>query len=566
MMNLLNKTTKSVPTAALILGLSVTASRFLGLLRDRILAGIYGASVELDVYFAAFRIPDLIYSIIIGGAVTSAFIPVFISKLSNNKNEAWELARSFFYIAAIILTGVVFLVYIFMPHLIGFVIPGFESGPQDLAVSVSRIMLLSPLFLGLSAVFSGILHSFRKFFVYSLAPIFYNLGIITGALFFTEFAGVRGLAWGVALGAFMHMLIQAPVSFSTGFSLKPPKKLIHPSLKRVFRLIVPRAIGLGAYQVNLWVITAIASTITAGSITVFNLANHIQYLPIGIVGISYASAVFPNLSNFVALKNYKRYLSELSRALRSVFFIVFPLGILFFVLRAQIVRVVLGAGKFGWEGTQLTAAALGAFSLGLFAYALMPVLAKAFYAKEDTKTPVIASTTGMGINLTLALLLVYVIFPADGFLEFLSGVFKVAGVEGSSVIALPLAFSIGGISALVLLFSIFFRNKKNRIVAKEILESFIRIIIASVISGMTAWYALRIFDAYAVDDIDTFLEVFAQGVFAGVLGVLVYLVFAFVFKFEELQILIKFTGSKLKRNKKLPPQPPVNFDDTPGNS
>lgn len=553
---LLNKTTKSVSAAALILGGSILVSRILGLLRDRILAGLYGAGVELDVYFSAFRIPDLIYSIIIGGAISSAFIPVFISHFTKSKKEAWEIARSFFYIAAVGLLVITSLVFIFMPLLMPLVVPGFDAESQEITVKMSRIMLLSPLFLGLSAVFSGILHSFKKFFVYSLAPIFYNIGIIIGALYFTPYFGIEGLAWGVALGAFLHMLIQAPVTFKSGFKLTPVKEFYHPAIKKIFKLMAPRTVGLAAYQVNLWVITAIASTLAAGSLTVFTLANNIHYLPIGIVGLSFATALFPNLSQSISEGKYKEYLGELSRTLRGVFFLVLPLSIMFFVLRAHIVRVVLGTGQFSWEDTRLTAAALGAFSIGIFSYALAPVLSRAFYAKENTVTPVIASTIGMLVNILLSILLIFVIFPRDGILILLARIFKIANLPDIAVIGLPVAFSLSGIVSLILLLWFFFReDERNKAIVSGIVRGFVRITIAGIAAGVVGWSSLQLFD-YFFGPINTFIMILLQAAIATILAFAVYFLIGYTLHFEEFRVIISMVRQKLSK-KLLPAEAPL---------
>lgn len=544
--NKINKSSSSVAAGAFILAVSVIASRFLGLIRDRIMAGMFGAGIELDIYFASFRIPDLIYSVVIGGAISAAFIPVFISYFTRNQKEAWEIAQSFFYIAFAGIVLVVGVVYFFMPLLMGLVVPGFSLEYKNIAVTMSRIMLLSSLFLGLSAMFSGVLQSFRKFFIYSLAPIFYNIGIIIGAVFFTRFLGIMGLAWGVALGALMHMLIQVPASISAGFHFSIPKKLFHPAIFRIMRLMAPRALGLAVYQINLWVITAIASTLAVGSLTVFNLANHIQYLPIGVVGISFATAVFPSLSQSFSKNNYPQYLKELSRTLRTVFYLVVPLSVLLYVLRAQVVRIILGAGEFGWEATQLTAASLGAFSIGIFAYALTPVLSRAFYAQENTKTPVIANTIGIVVNIFLSLLLIYVIFPKSGILQLVARTLKIENLSSVSVIGLPIAFSVSGIVAFTLLLLAFFKDSKNRSVFRELISAFWRIFFAAIFAGIIAWFMLQLFVLFS--PINTLLRISLQGAISGFSALAVYFLISYLFKFEELQVLIRFINRKLKRS------------------
>ena len=429
-----------------------------------------------------------------------------------------------------------------------------------LTVMISRIMLLSPLLLGLSAIFSGVLHSFKKFFIYSLAPIFYNVGIIIGAIFFTEYLGIRGLAWGVALGSLLHLLIQIPTTVSSGFRLTFPKHILHPAIRKIIRLMAPRALGLAALQINLWVVTAIASTLAVGSLTVFNLANHIHYLPIGIVGTSFATAVFPALSYSVSKKRYKNYLYELSKTLRLVSYLVIPLSVLFFILRAQIVRVVLGSGEFGWEATQLTAASLGIFSFGIFAYALIPILSKAFFAQENTKTPVIANTIGIAVNIALSFLLIYVIFPRDGILELIARALKIHTLPGVYVIGLPIAFSISGVVSLILLAVAFFKDKKNREVFGELISSFFKIVFTSIIAGIVAWFALRLFVIFV--PIDGLFTILFQAAFASLAAAGVYLIISYMFKFDEFEALKRFMRGKIKRAGGLHEAPLSTPDDS----
>lgn len=560
--NKINKSSNSVAAGAFILAISLLASRFLGLLRNRIMAGMFGAGIEFDIYFAAFRIPDLIYSVIIGGAISAAFIPVFISYFTRNQKEAWEIAQSFFYIVFAGIILVVGVVYFFMPRLTGLVVPGFSPEYRNIVTAMSRIMLLSSFLLGLSAIFSGILHSFRKFFIYSLAPIFYNIGIIIGAVFFTQFFGIMGLAWGVALGALLHMLIQVPATVSSGFNFHFPKKLFHPAIFRIMRLMAPRALGLAVYQINLLVITAIASTLAVGSLTVFTLANHIQYLPIGVVGISFATAVFPSLSQSFSKDKYSQYLAELSRTLRTVFYLVFPLSVLLYILRAQVVRIVLGAGEFSWEATQLTAASLGAFSIGIFAYALTPVLSRAFYAQENTKTPVIANTIGIVVNIVLSLLLIYVIFPKSGMQQLVARVLKIENLSSVSVIGLPIAFSISGIIAFTLLLLAFFKDSKNRSIFRELISAFWRIFFTSIFVGIIAWFMLQIFVLFSPTN--TLFRILLQTTISATIALTAYFLISYLFKFEEFQVFTRFIKKKFSRTISIQEAPLSTPDDTSG--
>jgi putative peptidoglycan lipid II flippase len=346
--HILNSKTKTITFAAFLLALSTLISRILGLVRDRLLAGRFGAGEELDIYFAAFRIPDFFYGILIAGGITAAFLPVFseyFSKKTSKENE-WspqvlEFTNNILNCFLILLILICLILAIFAPLIIKFIIPGFSPENKALTIALTRIIFLSPIFFGLSSVFSGILHFFNKFLVYSLAPILYNLGIIFGILFLVPSFGVFGLAYGVILGAFLHLIIQIPAAKNSGFKYKPLFNFKYSGLKKVFKLMIPRTIGSAAYHINLVVITAIASTLTAGSITIFNFSNNLHYFPIGLIGTSFAISSFPVFSKFWARGQKREFLDSFSSSFRQIIFFIIPISLLIFILRAQIVRLVL---------------------------------------------------------------------------------------------------------------------------------------------------------------------------------------------------------------------------------
>jgi len=400
-----NSQTKTITSAAFILGISALTSRILGLIRDRLLAGNFGAGEELDIYFAAFRIPDFVYGILIMGGITAVFLPVFAEYFKKGEKEAWEFTSNllnFFLVLLIIICGIL---AIFTPLIINLVVPGFSSASKEMAITLTRIMFLSPILFGMSSIFSGILHYFNRFLAYSLAPILYNLGIIFGILFLVPIFGLSGLAYGVILGAVLHWLFQIPAALNSGFKYFPILRFKDSGIGKVFKLMIPRIIGAAAYHLNLIVITAIASTLTAGSIAVFNFANNLQYIPVGLVGTSFALAVFPVLSRNWANGEKKEFAKNFSLTFRRILFLTIPFSILMFVFRNEIVQLILKTGQFGIPDVKLTAEALGFFTPGIFALSAIPFLARVFYSFQDTKTPVIIGVSSMIINIILAFIL-----------------------------------------------------------------------------------------------------------------------------------------------------------------
>ncbi|MEI6596644.1 MAG: lipid II flippase MurJ, partial [bacterium] len=255
MKRLFNGEINSITVAALLVGGSSLISRLLGIFRDRILAGQFGAGDTLDIYYAAFRIPDLIFNLLVLGALSAGFIPIFtglikepVEKLrslfSADHKEAWQLASSILNILGFGLLVLCGLGVIFAPQIMRFITPGFSQEKMDLTVSLSRIMFLSPIFLGISSVFGGILQSFKRFFVYSMSPIFYNIGIIIGALYFVPLWGIYGLAWGVVLGAAAHMAVQIPALAQLGFKYKFKFDIYNSNVKKIWLMMIPRTMSL----------------------------------------------------------------------------------------------------------------------------------------------------------------------------------------------------------------------------------------------------------------------------------------------------------------------------------
>lgn len=501
----------SITTAAFLVALSSLVSRFLGIFRDRILAGEFGAGDTLDIYYAAFRLPDLIFSLLVLGALSAGFIPVF-TKLIKHENqpeknpEAWMLSNSIVNLLGISLILLSVVAIIFAPQLLKIFAPGFSADKRTLTVALSRVMFLSPIFLGLSSIFGGILQSFKRFFVYSLAPIMYNLGIIIGALFFTRAWGIYGLAWGVVLGAAMHFLIQLPTAFKLGYKYRPAFDHRSREVRTIGRLMVPRTMSLAIAQIDLSVSTAIATTLIAGSLAIFNFANNLQSFPIGIFGISFATAAFPALA--ASAGDRKLFVANFSHTLRQIFFFIVPSTVLLLVLRAQIIRVILGTGQFNWEDTVLTIRTLGFFSLSLFAQASIPLLVRMFYARENSKKPFLVGLVSVAVDIVLAL--------------WLSRKMGVAG--------LALAFSVANIVNFVLLWLVL-KADLGQLDESKILVAVAKFSLAGLACGAAAQAAKNI--VWPFIDMTKFLGVLTQGLVAGLAGLIVYFLVCAILGSEE---------------------------------
>jgi putative peptidoglycan lipid II flippase len=522
---LINGKINSITSAALILALATLASKFLGIIRSRILAGEFGAGNELDIYYAAFRIPDFIFNIVVMGALSAGFIPVFTRLISDKKEkEAFKTTNIILNLLFVMVIFLCLISIIFAPQLIDLVAPGFHDEKKEMTVELTRIMFLSPVFLLLSSILGGILQSYGRFFIYSLSPIMYNIGIIIGAVYFSKLWGLPGLAWGVALGSFLHFAIQLPIVFKLGFSYQWIIDIKDIGTKQIIRMMVPRTLTLTTSQLNLLVITAIASTLTAGSLAVFNLANDLQSFPLGLFAISFAVASFPTLSSLGAIEHRNEFARNLSKTTRQILFFVIPISVLFVALRAQIVRVTLGTGQFGWEDTVLTLEALGIFSISLFAQSVIPLFSRAFWALHDAKTPFFTSLVGVIVNLILAF--------------YLSNLYGIIGLVSS--------FSIASIINAALLYYLI--NKKTNFVChSRIYKPLLKISLAAVIAGYFSHEILYIVEPYL--NTSKTIGIMTQGFISGLSGLSLYCFISWKLGVEELLIFKNAIKRRIFRSK-----------------
>jgi putative peptidoglycan lipid II flippase len=532
---------QTIGGAALLIAIAGIVSRFLGFLRDRILASQFGAGDVLDAYYAAFRIPDLIYSFLILGALGAAFTPVFTELLvAKKREEAWKLTAGLMHSMLFSVGIFSILGIIFATQLIDLITPGFAPEKKEMVVMLTRVMFLSPLWLVISAVFGGVLISFKQFAAYSLAPILYNVGIICGVLFFVPMMGVAGLAWGVVLGSFLHMLIQYPSLRRLGFRYRPYFFNVwkDQTLRRVVKLMIPRSLAAGVSQVSLLIVTIFASTLASGSLAVFTLANNIQSVPMGLFGVAFSLAVFPSLSLFIAEKREKDFFAVLSQTARRILFFVLPFSIFMIIFRAQLVRVILGAGNFDWEDTILTFEVLKFLAFSLFAQSLIPLFSRAFFALQNTKTPLYIALTSEAVNIILIVIL----------------------LPKYAILGLAMAFSVSSILNLTLLY-LSLRRRISFWDDREFLWPMVNICSVTLVAGVIAQISKSIF-AWTTNELDTFVEIFMQLITGLAIGGASFVLLCHWFHIEELQMVKRFLLYKVLRQ----PETAVMAEDHPEHS
>ncbi|OGM98120.1 MAG: murein biosynthesis integral membrane protein MurJ [Candidatus Yanofskybacteria bacterium RIFCSPHIGHO2_01_FULL_41_21] len=397
--------------ASVLLGFFTIVGKLIGLLRDRILVGQFGASTELDVYYAAFRIPDLVFNLLILGATSSAIVPIFIEYYQRDKAGAWRVAQNFLNVMVAGVAVLSILVFVFAEPIAYLIGPGFGPAEIKILANLMRIMLLSTLIFAVSTILGSILHALQRFLVYALAPVFYNLGIIAGVVFFVPlferwgYNGIYGLGFGVVLGALLHLLIQLPVALREGFRFGKLFDISDHTFRRMITLMIPRTLALGAYNIGLTIITSIASLLGSGSITIINLATNLQFVPVSVIGISLATAVFPQLSSHAVTQDIPEFKRKLNHALRVTFILTGIIAVFMFVFRQLIIDIIFQVGTFKETDRALTASVLGIFMFSVIAQSLMHVITRAYYAFQNTKTPFLVAISSIVLNVLLSYIL-----------------------------------------------------------------------------------------------------------------------------------------------------------------
>lgn len=527
----IGKEIRGLHEAAYLLAIFAILSQVLGLVRDKLLAFSFGAGHQLDIYYAAFRIPDFIFASVGSLVSASILLPYFIERFGKGENEGKQFSDAMFTIFFGLIVVVSVILYFVAPILIPKAIPGFAGDPSlpDL-VSSMRIMLLSPFLLGLSNLFSSLTQMRHRFLVYAVSPALYNLGIIIGTIFLYPIIGIPGLAVGVALGAFMHMGIQMPFLMSENILPRFTLRIEWSRVRAIVYASLPRTFTLSSNQLASFVLISLASVMTTGSISVFNFAFNLQAVPLTIVGASYSSAVFPTLSRLYVENNVKEFLEKMIASARHIIFWSMPIMVLFIVLRAQIVRTVLGAGKFDWADTRITAAMLALFTVSTIGQSLIVLFVRAFYAEGKTSKPLFINAISASVIVLSGFVLMSLFKSIPLFQFFVEDLLKVSGQNGTIVLTLAIAYSFGVIINTILHWFAFEKSYPG--FTKPVLETLYHSFAASIIMGYVAFQGLRLFSFFPLEKV---WGIFMQGFCAGILGLIVGVIILILLKNQELQ-------------------------------
>ncbi len=498
---------------------AVALSRILGLFRDRLLAARFTPD-ELGVYYAAFRLPNMIFELLVMGTLATAFIPVFTASLTTKgARDAFKIASSVINIGLLVFVLFSLPILLFTKEICYLLAPGFNKEQIRLMVSFTQIMILAQVFpLIVGNFFTGILQSFRNFLLPSLAPIIYNLGIIVGIILLTPFIGLYAPVVGVVIGAVFFTVVQIPAIIALGYKHDFSFSLSNPGTREVGKLMLPRTLGLAVSQIDTTVDLILCTLLGAGAVTVFNFALHLQQVPVGLFGASIAQATLPSLSSFFAQENIEEFKKIFTSSFNQILFLVVPLSAILIVLRIPLVRLVFGSSVlFDWESTVATGKTLAFFSISLFAQAEVHLLARSFYAMHNSKTPVIIGAISVCVNTVLSLLFVL--------------------VYHYEVWSLGISSSIASIVNMVLLL-FFFDRKVSSLNRFELLFPAFKIFLAGAVAGVALYIPIKLFDQLVFDTTRTINLMMLTGV-STTIGLAVYMFFAWFLEVPQVAILGK---------------------------
>lgn len=475
-------TSGQIARAAAVVMLAFVVSGLLGLVRQAAISSTFGAGATLDAFVAAQRVPETLFVLVAGGALGSAFIPVFTRFLASDDPEgAQRLANAVISLLAVAATALIALAFaLARPIVQRLLLPDAAPDTQALSVELMRIMLPTVLIFGISGLMMAVLNAHQHFLAPALAPSLYNMGLIFGALVLARGGDIHGLAWGAVIGALLHLGVQLPVVWRLRFRFRPAPGLRIAGVREVLWLMGPRVLGLGVVQVNFWVNTALASGMMEGSVAALSIAFTLMFTVIGVLGQSVGTAVFPTLSTLSARHEVTEFRRTLAGALGGVLFLSIPAGIGVAVLSRPLVTVLFERGEWTATDTAGTAWALALFSLGMAGHTALEVLVRAFYALHDTWTPVKVGTAAMLLNIALSLVLIRV-FGYPHSTNFARGPF------GGLALAMSLATAIESTTLWLIL-----RRRVGGLDERRVLGGAARTLVAAGLMALAVWGLLAV--------------------------------------------------------------------------
>ncbi|OGH10883.1 MAG: murein biosynthesis integral membrane protein MurJ [Candidatus Levybacteria bacterium RIFCSPLOWO2_01_FULL_36_13] len=519
-LGLLLKRQSNIISAAVVIMGTIIFSQALGLVRQRLLVSIFGASDTLGIYLASTRIPEFFFQLIIAGALTSAFIPVFSDYLAKDKEaEAKKIASTLLFLSLIVFSIVSCFLIIFAREISSIVAPGFSPSQIDLMTNLTRIIIFGEIIFIIGSFFSSILQSYNHFFIPGIASALYNLGIIIGIFFLYQLFGIYSAAYGVILGAIIFVLAQLPTVRSLGFSLKPNlslESIRNSAVLDVFKLIWPRTLSIAIFQLGSLVTVTLVSFLQnpGRNYVIYDYAQTLAFAPVALFGQAIAQASFPVLSK--EKDNPEHFKLTFMTSFNQLFYLILPISVLLLVLRIPIVRLIYGASQFDWQATVLTGRTLSFFAISLFAQALVYLVARGFYALHDTKTPLIIGTISTFLMIIFASVFIF---------------YYNLGVE-----SIALAYSIGSIFNFVIMF-IFLDIKIGGFPKRQFIVSTTKILLATFFTAFALYIPIKLLDQLVFDTTKTVNLILLTGI-SSFAGLSLYLFLTWLFNVKEATMFI----------------------------
>jgi len=520
--NFLTRRENGLFSAALIISLTYSVSMVLGILRERLLVAHFYAccSQRLDVYYAAFRLPDMIFQLVVIGALSAAFIPVFSEYLTRNEKEANKLASSLVNLLLTFFLLLSIIVFLLAKPISALITGNFAPWQIELMAQMTRVMLLAQIFFLVSNFFSAMIQSHQRFLIPALSPVVYNLGIILSVVFLSPFLGIWSAIVGVLLGALFHLLIQLPLLFKLGFKYSLSFDWANSGVRKVVKLMLPRTLALAASQIEATVSLFLATSLTAGSLTIYYLAQRLVDLPVRLLGTSVGQAALPILSLQLAQKQEGEFRETLRRSFNQILYLALPATAIFLVLRIQLVRLAYGARSFPWIATIMTGRTLSAIALSIFSQSAIQLLMRGFYALHDTNTPFVVGLASVILNITLSLFFIFSL--------------------GLGIFGLALGFSIANFFNFIVLL-LLFNFRKEKFINKSDVFGWFKMVCASFLAAIFSWVSMKTLDAFVFDTTKTLPLLLLTLISLGI-GLLAYLLLSKIFRFKELETIMSLGG------------------------
>ena len=515
----------TIKFAAIILASSTLLSSLLGFLRDRLLNSYYLDSYPdgIDAYTVAFTIPDFMFFILVSGALSVTFIPVFNQRMAKyNKKSAWELSSSVLNVLALLTLVTSILIIIFAEPLVKYIVgPGLSESSRSLAISMMRVIAINPFLFAIATVITSIQQAIGRFTFTALAPAIYNIGIIIGTIFFTNGinifgiqlfeGGIMGVAMGVAFGSVLQLIIASVGLIGVGFDYQFKIFWKNKGFRKVMKLLPTRSMDQGLDYVNSIVETNMASRMGAGTVRAYQQGLTLHMMPINLIGVAISTAFFPNLTERLAIGRKDLFRKDLQSALRMITFLALPVAVLFFFLRGYVVSFIKNGGD------TLIAGILGVLVISIFARSIYHIAARSFYAMEDTKTPLYISIFAIGLNILLAIVF--------------STVFKF-GAYG-----LAWAQSIGALVEIIILLALM-KIRIQGLFDMQFISGILRMVVASLVAGAVCYLFVVVFPL--MDSDERFFSVFPKFCFVGLVSSTAYLFVSKILKLEEAEPIISY--------------------------